>query len=138
VPPPSSSAEATEAWSSLGGNRRHDHGAGGRPSGTANLRLGSRSPSDIKEIVGVIARGDRRSIDTAVCNGRTFNVMAGTGFDVAMLADAEESKGGSEHSRTSAAVAGAASKDVRAKVTSMETTSTTDRPAACWSATAAR
>lgn len=63
------------------------------PSGTANLfASGLNLPTDIKEIVGLISRGDRRSIDTALCNGRTFNVMAGTGFDVAMLADAEESK----------------------------------------------
>ena len=63
------------------------------PSGTANLfASGLDLPTDVKEIVGVIARGDRRSIDTALCNGKTFNVMAGTGFDVAMLADAEETK----------------------------------------------
>ncbi len=63
------------------------------PAGTANLfASGLDLPSDVKEIVAVIARGDRRSIDTAVCNGKTFNVMAGTGFDVAMLADAEDQK----------------------------------------------
>jgi diacylglycerol kinase (ATP) len=63
------------------------------PSGTANLfASGLDLPTDIKEIVAGIARGDRRSIDTALCNGATFNVMAGTGFDVAMLADAEDSK----------------------------------------------
>ena len=63
------------------------------PSGTANLfASGLELPSDIDEIVEVIARGDRRTIDTAVCNGMTFNVMAGSGFDVAMLSDAEESK----------------------------------------------
>ena len=51
------------------------------PSGTANLfASGLDLPADIKEIVAVISRGDRRSIDTALCNGRTFNVMAGTGF----------------------------------------------------------
>jgi diacylglycerol kinase (ATP) len=63
------------------------------PAGTANLfASGLDLPTDIKEIVAGIARGDRRSVDTALCNGQTFNVMAGTGFDVAMLADAEESK----------------------------------------------
>jgi diacylglycerol kinase (ATP) len=63
------------------------------PSGTANLfASGLELPSDIDEIVDVIARGDRRSIDTALCNGHLFNVMAGTGFDVAMLNDAEETK----------------------------------------------
>ena len=63
------------------------------PSGTANLfASGLELPTDIDEIVEIIARGDRRSIDTAVCNGMTFNVMAGSGFDVAMLSDAEEGK----------------------------------------------
>jgi diacylglycerol kinase (ATP) len=40
----------------------------------------------------VITSGDRRSIDTATCNGQTFNVLAGTGFDVGMLAAAEDDK----------------------------------------------
>jgi diacylglycerol kinase (ATP) len=63
------------------------------PSGTANLfASGLDLPSDIKEIVEVVARGDRRSIDTAECNGQTFNVMAGTGFDVGMLEGAEDGK----------------------------------------------
>jgi YegS/Rv2252/BmrU family lipid kinase len=63
------------------------------PSGTANLfASGLELPSDIDEIVELITRGDRRSIDTATCNGQTFNVMAGSGFDVAMLSDAEENK----------------------------------------------
>jgi len=63
------------------------------PTGTANLfASGLELPSDIDEIVDVVARGDRRSIDTAVCNDLTFNVMAGSGFDVAMLSDAEDSK----------------------------------------------
>ncbi len=63
------------------------------PSGTANLfASGLELPTDIDDIVELIARGDRRSIDTGVCNGLTFNVMAGSGFDVAMLNDAEQSK----------------------------------------------
>jgi diacylglycerol kinase (ATP) len=63
------------------------------PSGTANLfHSGLGLPTDIDEIVEIIARGDRRGIDSASCNGRTFNVMAGTGFDVAMLNDAENAK----------------------------------------------
>jgi diacylglycerol kinase (ATP) len=63
------------------------------PCGTANLfASGLDLASDIEDLVAVIARGDRRSVDTAVCNGQTFNVMAGTGFDVAMLAGAEDSK----------------------------------------------
>jgi len=63
------------------------------PAGTANLfASGLDLPSDIDEIVDIVARGDRRSIDTAVCNGLTFNVMAGTGFDVGMLEGAEDGK----------------------------------------------
>lgn len=63
------------------------------PSGTANLfASGLHLPTDIDEIVAVIARGDRRSLDTGACNGRTFNVMAGTGFDVGMLEGAEDDK----------------------------------------------
>ena len=63
------------------------------PSGTANLfASGLQLPTDIEEIVAVIARGDRRSLDTGACNGQTFNVMAGTGFDVGMLNGAEDGK----------------------------------------------
>jgi diacylglycerol kinase (ATP) len=63
------------------------------PSGTANLfASGLELPTDIDDIVELIARGDRRSIDTGVCNGQAFNVMAGSGFDVDMLNDAEEKK----------------------------------------------
>ncbi len=63
------------------------------PSGTANLfASGLQLPTDIEEIVTAIARGDRRSLDTGACNGQTFNVMAGTGFDVRMLNGAEDGK----------------------------------------------
>jgi YegS/Rv2252/BmrU family lipid kinase len=63
------------------------------PSGTANLfATGLHLSTDIQEIVDLIVSGDRRSIDTAVCNGKTFNVMAGTGFDVGMLVQAEDDK----------------------------------------------
>lgn len=63
------------------------------PCGTANLfATGLGLPTDIDDIVKVITSGDRRSIDSATCNGQTFNVMAGSGFDVAMLAQAEDDK----------------------------------------------
>jgi diacylglycerol kinase (ATP) len=63
------------------------------PCGTANLfATGLSLPTDIDEIVKVIISGDRRSIDSATCNGKTFNVMAGSGFDVGMLAQAEDDK----------------------------------------------
>jgi diacylglycerol kinase (ATP) len=63
------------------------------PTGTANLfASGLELPTQIDDIVDLVVRGDRRSIDTALCNGQTFNVMAGSGFDVAMLSDAETKK----------------------------------------------
>lgn len=63
------------------------------PSGTANLFASSLDlPTDIEEIVELVVRGDRRSVDTGLCNGQTFNVMAGTGFDVGMLDGAEDAK----------------------------------------------
>jgi diacylglycerol kinase (ATP) len=63
------------------------------PCGTANLfATGLHLPTDIDDIVKVITSGDRRSIDTATCNGQTFNVLAGSGFDVGMLAAAEDDK----------------------------------------------
>lgn len=80
------------------------------PSGTANLfASGLGLPTDIEEIVDVVARGDRRSLDTGTCNGQTFNVMAGTGFDVGMLNGAEDGK---ERMGTFAYV-GAAVREVR-------------------------
>ncbi|MEP7201820.1 MAG: diacylglycerol kinase family protein [Ilumatobacteraceae bacterium] len=80
------------------------------PSGTANLfASGLELPTDIDDIVELIARGDRRSIDTGVCNEQTFNVMAGTGFDVDMLSDAEEKK----DQQGVFAYVGAAVRDVR-------------------------
>lgn len=63
------------------------------PAGTANLfATGLHLPTDIDQIVEAVTHGDRRTIDTAACNGRTFNVMAGAGFDVRFLAHAEEEK----------------------------------------------
>ena len=63
------------------------------PSGTANLfATGLDLPTDIDDIVKMIVSGDRRSIDSATCNGQTFNVMAGSGLDVGMLAQAEDDK----------------------------------------------
>jgi YegS/Rv2252/BmrU family lipid kinase len=63
------------------------------PAGTANLfASGLQLTTDIDDIVKVVAHGDRRSIDTAECNGMTFNVMAGSGFDVRFLAQADADK----------------------------------------------
>lgn len=63
------------------------------PRGTANLfASGLGLPSDIDDVVGLIVRQERRTIDTATCNGDTFCVMAGVGFDVRMLDGAEDGK----------------------------------------------
>lgn len=63
------------------------------PKGTANLFASAMSISDDPaDLIDLIVRGDRRTIDTGRCNGMTFNVMAGTGFDAAMIDDAEEDK----------------------------------------------
>lgn len=63
------------------------------PRGTANLfASGLGLPSDIDDVVGLIASQERRTIDTATLNGKTFCVMAGVGFDVRMLDGAEDGK----------------------------------------------
>ena len=63
------------------------------PKGTANLFASAMSiTDDPDELVDLILRGTRRTIDTGTCNGMTFNVMAGTGFDAAMIDDADEHK----------------------------------------------
>jgi YegS/Rv2252/BmrU family lipid kinase len=63
------------------------------PSGTANLFASAMNiPDDPMELVDLIRRGERRTIDTATCNGLTFNVMAGTGFDAAMIDSADDDK----------------------------------------------
>jgi YegS/Rv2252/BmrU family lipid kinase len=63
------------------------------PAGTANLfATGYSLPSDPAEIVELIVTGRRRKIDSACCNEQTFNVMAGTGFDAAMIDGADAKK----------------------------------------------
>jgi diacylglycerol kinase (ATP) len=59
------------------------------PAGTANLfahNLGL--PVDLEEAVAVGLRGERRTIDVGRLNGEAFAVMAGLGFDAAMIRDA--------------------------------------------------
>ncbi len=63
------------------------------PAGTANLFAGALElPSDPAAIVKLIDAGERRTIDTGTCNGMTFAVMAGTGFDAAMIDGADDAK----------------------------------------------
>jgi diacylglycerol kinase (ATP) len=59
------------------------------PAGTANLfatNLGI--PKDIEQAVALGLRGERRRFDVGRFNGERFAVMAGAGFDAAMIRDA--------------------------------------------------
>lgn len=61
------------------------------PAGTANLfatNLGI--PSDIEGAVAVGLHGARRRVDLGRFNGERFAVMAGAGFDAAMIRDAAD------------------------------------------------
>jgi YegS/Rv2252/BmrU family lipid kinase len=63
------------------------------PTGTANGFASAMSiPDDPAELVELIRSDARRVIDTGTCNGLTFNVMAGTGFDAALIDSADEHK----------------------------------------------
>jgi diacylglycerol kinase family enzyme len=58
------------------------------PAGTANLLASNLGiPQDIEEAVVVGLRGCRRVLDTGIANGEHFAVMAGAGFDAAMIRD---------------------------------------------------
>lgn len=59
------------------------------PAGTANLFATSLGiPKDIEAAVAVALRGERCSFDVGRFNGERFIVMAGAGFDAAMIRDA--------------------------------------------------
>ena len=59
------------------------------PAGTANLFASNLGiPQDIEQAVAIGLRGDRREIDVGTFNGERFAVMAGAGFDAAMIRDA--------------------------------------------------
>ena len=63
------------------------------PSGTANQFASAMSmPTDVKELLPLLASGQTRTIDTGRCNGMTFLVMAGIGFDAAMIDAADDDK----------------------------------------------
>jgi diacylglycerol kinase (ATP) len=63
------------------------------PTGTANLFASAMKFSDDPtELVDLIRGGERRTIDTGTCNGLTFNIMAGTGFDAALIDSADDDK----------------------------------------------
>jgi YegS/Rv2252/BmrU family lipid kinase len=59
------------------------------PAGTANLFATSLGiPGDIEDALAVGLRGERRPLDVGRFNGERFAVMAGAGFDAAMIQDA--------------------------------------------------
>ena len=63
------------------------------PMGTANLFAGALDlPDDPVALVELIRTGQRRTIDTGTCNGEPFIVMAGVGFDAAMVDGADDAK----------------------------------------------
>jgi diacylglycerol kinase family enzyme len=56
------------------------------PAGTANLLATNVGiPQDVTQAVAVGLRGERRKLDLARFNGERFAVMAGVGFDAAMI-----------------------------------------------------
>ena len=63
------------------------------PEGTGNVFVsGLGLPTDLDGIAKAVATGGRETIDTGMCNGSTFNLMAGSGFDVGMMAPTDEEK----------------------------------------------
>ncbi len=60
------------------------------PAGTANLFATSLGiPQDIEKAVAIGLRGEQRKLDVGKFNGERFGVMAGAGFDAAMIRDAD-------------------------------------------------
>ena len=63
------------------------------PAGTANLLAnGLGIPIDLAAAVEIALHGRRRKLDVGVVNDQRFAVMAGTGFDAVMVAEADSSK----------------------------------------------
>jgi len=63
------------------------------PAGTANLFASNLGiPSDIERAVAIGLRGERRRIDVGCFAGERFGVMAGVGFDAAMIRGADDLK----------------------------------------------
>jgi YegS/Rv2252/BmrU family lipid kinase len=84
------------------------------PAGTANLfatNLGI--PKDIEEAVAIGLHGNRREVDVGKFNGERFVVMAGAGFDAAMIRDSGD--GGLKERFGRAAYVWTGSKNLRLK-----------------------
>ena len=60
------------------------------PAGTGNLFAGNLGiPTDLEQAVEIAFTGDRRRLDLGRLGGEHFAVMAGVGFDGAMIKDAD-------------------------------------------------
>ena len=95
VPTSSSRAAATAPC----GPRRSRSSARTRPSPCCRPAPRTSSPTAFglpSKPADVVGRRDRqrptRTIDSGVCNDRSFNVMAGAGFDAALIDDADDHK----------------------------------------------
>jgi diacylglycerol kinase (ATP) len=102
------------------------------PAGTSNLfatNLGIKQ--DIEEAVHVALRGERRRIDVGRFNGERFAVMAGAGFDAAMIRGADNLK--ERLGRAAYVVSGAASLKTEAFQAKIKVDGTPwyDGPASC-------
>ena len=84
------------------------------PAGTANLFAANLGiPNDLEQAVSVGLHGERRAVDVGRLNGECFAVMAGVGFDAAMIRDA--GSGGLKDRFGRAAYVWAGSKNLQAK-----------------------
>jgi YegS/Rv2252/BmrU family lipid kinase len=84
------------------------------PAGTANLFATDLGiPKDIEQAVGIGLHGARRTLDVGRFNGERFAVMAGAGFDAAMIRDAGE--GGLKERLGRVAYVWTGSKNLRSK-----------------------
>jgi len=83
------------------------------PAGAANLFASNLDiPQDIRRAVAIGLRGERRKLDVGRFNGERFGVMAGAGFDAAMI---QEADGGLKDRLGRAAYVWTGSKNLRAK-----------------------
>ena len=84
------------------------------PAGTANLFASNLGiPHDIEEAVAIGLRGDRHEFDVGRFNGERFAVMAGAGFDAAMIRDSGD--GGLKERIGRAAYVWSGSENLRSK-----------------------
>ena len=84
------------------------------PAGTANLFASNLGiPQDIEEAVAVGLHGDRHEFDVGRFNGERFAVMAGAGFDAAMIRDSGD--GGLKERIGRAAYVWSGSENLRSK-----------------------